>query len=207
MSSIAANLQALTKKDPDHDVQFFQKTYQSYRKIRPFEMHQQEIVHLRKPNASINELRAYLKHIPKQFHKRIIVHSHYKLVKEFDLKGIHLSEKTRKLKVINTHLKIISTSFHTTKDVLKSRRKYTYFFLSPVFDSISKHNYKSSFEFEDLKLSLKNNKNNIVALGGINLQNIRQVKEVGFYGAAVLGYIWESKYPIESYNKLLSKIE
>jgi len=48
MSSIAVSLQAVTKEDPDHGVQFFRKTLQSYEQIRPFEMHQQEIVHLRK---------------------------------------------------------------------------------------------------------------------------------------------------------------
>ena len=166
-----------------------------------------QLLHIRKPNTNTGELREYIQHIPKQFHKRIVIHSHYALAKEFNLRGIHLTEKARKLKVSSTHLKIVSTSFHTSKDILKSRRIYEYVFLSPVFDSISKQGYKSNFEAEDLKSFLKGNKHKIIALGGINNKNIKQIKEIGFSGAAVLGYVWESKTPIESYKKLLLKIK
>jgi thiamine-phosphate pyrophosphorylase len=164
-------------------------------------------LHVRKPNANTEELREYIQCIPKHFHKIIVIHSHYELTKEFNLKGIHLTEKARELKSKGNQYKIVSTSFHTTKDILKSRRKYEYVFLSPVFDSISKQGYKSNFKLEDLKSFLKSNKNKVIALGGINQQNINQAKEMGFSGAAVLGYIWGSKNPIENYKKLLSKIK
>src|ERR1700757_3897381 len=80
-----------------------------------------QLLHVRKPQATENELRDYLKQIPKRFYKRIVIHSNYKLAKEFDLKGIHLTEKARKEKRINSSFKIVSTSFHTTINVLKSR--------------------------------------------------------------------------------------
>ena len=166
-----------------------------------------KILHLRKPNANIDELRRYIQHIPKQFHKRIVIHSQYKLVKEFNLKGIHLTERARKLRLRSNHLKIISTSFHSTKDVLKSRRKYEYVFLSPVFDSISKYGYKSNFTPDELTFFLKKTKQSVVALGGINDANIKTIKQLNFSGAAVLGFIWESKNPVESYKKLISKIK
>lgn len=164
-------------------------------------------LHVRKPNASLNELRDYIKHIPKQFHKRIVVHSHYELTKEFNLKGIHLTEKTKKLKVRADHLKIVSASFHSVQDIFKSRRKYEYVFLSPVFDSISKQGYKSNFTNDELALFLKKSKQNVFALGGINYRNILSVKKLKFSGAAALGYIWESKNPVERYKKLVSKIK
>ncbi|MEO8759791.1 MAG: thiamine phosphate synthase [Bacteroidia bacterium] len=134
------------------------------------------------------------------------MHSHYKLAKEFDLKGIHLTEKERKSKRINSTLKIISTSFHSTTEILKNRRKYEYVFLSPVFDSISKQGYKSNFSLEELKFFLKRKKN-IIALGGINAENIESVKQKGFAGAAILGSIWETKNPAKSYNELALKIK
>ena len=169
-------------------------------------------LHLRKPNASIEELRAYIRSIPKQFHTRIVLHTHYTLAKEFDIKGVHLTEKTRKQPTVLAQLKrekvkIVSTSFHTYKDVLKSRRKYAYVFLSPVFDSISKQSYKSNFTSDELTLLLKKTKQHVIALGGIDDKNIYTTKQLNFYGAAALGYIWESKKPIESYKKLLSKIK
>lgn len=165
-----------------------------------------QLLHIRKPKASENELRNYLEQIPKKFYKKIIIHSHYKLAKEFGLKGIHLTEKVRKTKRINSSMKIVSTSFHTANEVLKSRRKYKYIFLSPVFDSISKKGYKSNFDLEDLNSFLKKKKN-IIALGGVNIKNIESIKETGFKGAATIGGIWESKNPVKSYKELALKIK
>lgn len=48
MSSIAANLPALTKGGPGHGVQFFRKIHQSYGQTKSSEMHRQEIARLRK---------------------------------------------------------------------------------------------------------------------------------------------------------------
>ena len=169
-------------------------------------------LHLRKPNASIEELRAYIRSIPKQFHTRIVLHTHYTLAKEFDVKGVHLTEKTRKQPTVLAQLKrekvkIVSTSFHTYKDVLKSRRGYAYVFLSPVFDSISKRGYKSNFTSEYLTVFLSKTKQRVIALGGINDENIKALKQLNFSSAAALGYIWENENPVERYKKLTSKIK
>ncbi len=173
---------------------------------------EQGLLHLRKPHASKEELRNYLLQIPKQFHKKIVIHSHFQLAKEFQLKGVHFTEKIRKSKNIASTLKrkkikIISSSFHSINEIKRSRREYEYVFLSPIFDSLSKNNYKSGFTLDALKKFLKTNKNNIVALGGINDKNIEKVKKVGFSGAATIGYVWGSKTPVQSYKNLISKIK
>jgi thiamine-phosphate pyrophosphorylase len=163
-------------------------------------------LHLRKPSFTEEKLRSYLQKIPKKFHKRIVIHSHYNLTDEFNLKGVHLPEKERKLKTRNVYPKIISTSFHTTTEILKSRKKYDYVFLSPIFDSISKKGYKSNFTSEELNLLLKKRKN-VIALGGINPKNIKTTTQIGFTGAAVLGYLWKSKDSVTAYKELVSKIK
>jgi len=170
------------------------------------------LLHVRKPGFSKEELTDYLNQIPKRFYKRIILHAHFELVKTFKLKGAHLAEKTRKsVRQINflnkNKIKIISASFHNLNEIKRCSRKYEYVFLSPVFNSISKNNYKSRLHLETLKPFLKKNKNNIVALGGICDKNIGSVKISGFSGAATVGYVWESKNPVKNYKKLLSKIK
>jgi len=176
---------------------------------RLFENHL-DLLHLRKPGSSKAELKKYLQEIPKQFYKRIVLHSHYQLAKEFSLKGIHLTEKTKKSTNLITQLKqkkikIISASFHSVKDIFKSRRKYEYIFLSPLFDSISKKGHKAKFIPEELKLILKKQK--VIALSGINSENIRSVKQMGFAGAAALGFVWEKGDPLKNYKELYSKIK
>lgn len=168
-------------------------------------------LHLRKPKASIDELREFLGLIPEKFRNRIIIHDHYPLIKEFKLRGAHLTEHNRnsntKISFLKRNkIKIISTSFHSIESLKQSRRKYDYIFLSPVFDSISKQGYKSKFDLNDLKPALKRYKN-IIALGGVTDKNIFFVKNSGFRGAAVLGYIWKGKDPVLNYRKLISKIK
>ncbi|HWY38863.1 MAG TPA: thiamine phosphate synthase [Bacteroidia bacterium] len=168
-----------------------------------------DTLHVRKPGFSKQKLRDYLAGIPRRFHKKTVIHSHYSLLKEFDLKGIHLTEKTRRKKLpvfFNRKKHALSASFHSIHDVKSSRRKYDHIFLSPVFNSISKKNYKSIFDREELTGFLRN-KNNITALGGISDKNIKLVKQMGFAGAAVLGFIWENKSPRQAYKKLASKIK
>jgi len=161
-------------------------------------------LHVRKPDFTEDELRAYLQEIPKKFYKKIVIHSHYKLSSEFNLKGVHLTEKNRKQKIRN--VKVTSASFHSMVEILKSRRKYEYIFLSPIFNSISKQGYKSNFDLDELESFLKRKKN-VIALSGINTKNIEIVKQMSFAGAALLGAIWEDKKPLVVYQELVSKIE
>ena len=42
----------------------------------------------------------------------------------------------------------------------------------------------------------------LIALGGITDKNILQVQEMGFKGAACIGYIWENANPIGQLKKL-----
>ena len=74
---------------------------------------------------------------------------------------------------------------------------FDYAFFGPVFSSISKINYISVIE-DDLNLSLNKTSTKIIAIGGINEENIKNVFDMGFDGAAVLGAIWQK--PKEAVN-------
>ena len=176
-----------------------------------------QLFHLRKPDFSEEQIEQYIQQIPRNFHSRIVIHSHYGLALKYNLKGIHLTEKTRNNSSIGLILKklkdkSISASFHNLQDLQSHRRKYDYVFLSPLFDSISKKNYQSNFDLkdvEDILNFLQKRKKyipQVIALGGINVNNFYQIKQAGFAGAAVLGAIWESKDPVQAFHKLKSEI-
>lgn len=167
------------------------------------------MLHVRKPNFSKNKLKNYISELPAKYHKRIVIHSHYSLLKEFNLKGIHLTEKSRKKKLsagFNPKKHSLSASFHSISDIQNYKRKYDYVFLSPIFNSISKKGYGSNFTEPELKEFLKKNKN-IIALGGVSPATIRKLKAMSFYGAATLGFVWENKNPLKAYKQLVSKIK
>ena len=172
--------------------------------------------HLRKPDFSKKEIEKYLLRISPEFYPRIVLHNHYELTLKYGLKGIHLTEKSKKntSKIFLDHFKnkSISASFHSIQDVLKCRRNYEYIFLSPVFDSISKKEYASRFDNQNISAlfdKIKKRKKNIlpvIALGGMNLQTINKAKQLGFSGAAMLGGIWENDNPEKVFKEISLKI-
>lgn len=167
-----------------------------------------ETYHLRKPDWGVEELQEYLEALPKRFHSRIVLHSHFGLEKVFGVKGIHLNENNKKLIQEYRVHKIISASFHSLEDISGNRFPYEYVFLSPVFDSISKaeHRAKSDLKFLAENLAVIRQQNRalpkVIALGGINAQNITSVKQAGFSGAAVLGAVWQSENPVEAFLEI-----
>ncbi|MES2284387.1 MAG: thiamine phosphate synthase [Bacteroidota bacterium] len=165
-----------------------------------------EIFHVRKKEFSENEMRTFIERISEKYFSKIVLHSHYSLVKEYDLKGIHVPVDFKNEASKGT----LSVSFHSLDEVEKFENKFDYGFLSPVFDSISKEGYKRKFDFSELKMYFLNRKvlNNrtgnglLIALGGIDEDKIEKVKELGFSGIALLGAIWKSENPVEKFKRI-----
>lgn len=163
-------------------------------------------LHLRKPDLSTEELRQYLNGVDTKFHSRIVLHSAFELLDEFDFKGVHLNSKTVHLaKQFQEKNISISYSAHSFDEVLKWKDCMNYFFLSPIFDSISKRGYQSAFEETELKEFIHTHQlqSKLCALGGVDEKNIKQLKSIGFDYCAVLGAIWEQ----QSEKKIIQKFK
>lgn len=149
-----------------------------------------DLLHLRKPDIAPMYAERLLTLIPEQYHKRIVVHENFYLKDEYMLKGIHLN--SRNPHIPDNYKGHISHSCHTLEEVKECKKGCDYVFLSPVFDSISKQSYHSNYTPEEIKKAYKAGiiDKKVIALGGIDEDNIRQVKDYGFGGAAILGAIW-----------------
>ena len=96
------------------------------------------IIHIRKPNFSIDAYKTYLQKYNHLLH-HFVLHEHHSLVKYFPVKGIHLKESDRRSnKEIPNGAKVVSTSLHTIEDVKNLSHEFEYIFYSPLFESISK---------------------------------------------------------------------
>ena len=149
-----------------------------------------DILHLRKPDTAPIYAERLLSLIPEQYHKRIVVHENFYLKDEYKLKGVHLNSR-------NPHLPgnskgHISRSCHSLEEVKEHKKNCDYVFLSPVFDSISKKDYHANYTPEEIRKAHKSGiiDKKVIALGGIDVDNIRQVKSYGFGGAAIMGALW-----------------
>ena len=149
-----------------------------------------DILHLRKPDTAPIYAERLLTLIPEQYHKRIVVHGHFYLKEEFKLKGIHLNHRNPNLP--NNYKGHVSRSCHSLEEIKEHKRDCDYMFLSPVFDSISKQNYHANYTPEEIRQAHKDGiiDKKVIALGGIDIDNIREVKSHGFGGAAIMGALW-----------------
>ncbi len=162
-----------------------------------------ETFHLRKTEASKEELRLFLDLIHIDVRNRIMLHSHHSLAEEYDLMGMHYSSKASIKNTVSTHFKT-SYSCHTIDEVYKSHHQFNYVFLSPIFPSISKKEYKGNFSKSDLK-KLNLSISNCVALGGISPNTLQDAISLEFNSIATLGHIWENSSPsdrISCYKQL-----
>lgn len=165
-----------------------------------------EVLHLRKPKATALEMHELMSKIDKKFHSRIMIHSHYELLETFQLRGLHFTEKSKGQ--IQNYAEIRckkSLAVHELSDLKDMDTSIDYVILSPLFTSISKAGYTKQWNFESIKPELSGYRNfKVMALGGITLDNIKQVKELGFDDFAILGSIWE---PIKANHSLTQVIE
>ena len=149
-------------------------------------------IHLRKPEATINECRQLLTKLAKEERAKIIIHDYPELYTEFSLKGIHINKNITSLPDGYNGFK--TRSCHSFEEIERYKTEYDYLFLSPIFDSISKVGYKSRFTKEEL---LKSSTSGIIdykviALGGITLDMLPYFKELNFGGIAMIGGIYNT---------------
>ncbi len=175
-------------------------------------------IHLRKPDATIEDYRSLLQEIPAPYHSRIVIHDHFSLTQEFALGGVHLNHRHPEFNPspdccvastsdsysssaapysypvhapsMSQNSFTISRSCHSLEEISQYRDQCSYLFLSPIFDSISKAGYNSHFTSLQLRSSgLIDSR--IIALGGVNILRISLLRQLHFGGGALLGDIWQ----------------
>ena len=152
-----------------------------------------EILHLRKPGASVEEVTRLLHQIPHEYLERIVTHEHFQLAAIWGLKGIHLNGRNpQPPQGYEGH---ISCSCHLLEEVIQCKSSCNYVFLSPIYNSISKKDYSSAFSSENLKKAHQAGiiDSKVMALGGISQKHFAEIKSLGFGGAVLLGDIWQRK--------------
>ena len=149
-----------------------------------------DILHLRKPETPAMYSERLLTLIPEKYHRRIVTHEHFYLKEEFNLMGIHLN--ARNPSEPHDYAGHVSCSCHSVEEVKNRKHFYDYVFMSPIYDSISKVNYYSTYTAEELREAQKAKiiDSKVMALGGINEVNLLEIKDFGFGGAVVLGDLW-----------------
>lgn len=167
-----------------------------------------EQFHIRKPHFSDFDMINFLGSIPTKYHQFIVLHSHYHLAKEFACKGIQVGQsRLEEAKTYLNEFKHIGYSAHTFAEVLQYKALFTQFFISPIYDSISKQGYAANFEAEALSNFMTEHEDiDLVALGGLTKDNALETLNLGFKSLALLGHIWESEDVVGTYEALKASL-
>lgn len=145
-----------------------------------------DFVHIRKPDMDYADFKRLVERIPSSLHPRLKIHSHFRLLEEFCLGGAHVNSRSP---AIPANSEATSRSCHSVEELRSEAGRFCYQTLSPVFDSISKQGYTAKFIPSELKGKLCGL--NVIALGGVMPKHFLQLKDTGFSGAAMLGYVWQ----------------
>lgn len=151
-----------------------------------------DVVHFRKPDSGIEECRSLLLKLTSGERSKIVVHDYPSLYEEFSLLGIHVNKNVTRLPEGYSGLK--TRSCHSFEEVEMYKDDYDYLFLSPIFNSISKQGYMSSFSDAELLQASKEGiiDRKVIALGGVTFDKIPYLKELNFGGVAMIGAIYNT---------------
>lgn len=167
------------------------------------------LFHLRKPDASEKEFEKALNSICPVYRDKISIHQYHHLAEDYGIGRLHFSAEQRKSgklvdgRTMESSVMLHSTSIHSAMEYLDLPPLFSYTFLSPVYDSISKPGYKAKQHETGL---LKGNRvTKVIGLGGITAENCQQVFLNGFDGVGVSGAIWQSSQPIKEFIRIKQK--
>lgn len=148
-----------------------------------------ERVHIRKPGISEDEMRNLIESIPVIGRKNISIHEHLHLAAQSGIGGVHLN--SRFPDIPDDFQGLVSRSCHSIYE-LQECMDFDYVFISPVFDSISKPDYKSAFSPADIYEAVQKEwlDKRVFALGGVHPGRFADIEAMGFGGAAMLGAAW-----------------
>lgn len=165
-------------------------------------------LHLNKPGAAPVYTERLLTLLPDDIYGKTTVHEHFYLKEEYGLRGIHLDDASSPLP--EGYKGKYSRTCFNIDDIREARRKTEYVFLKDTFAACedahanelhnARHERAASLGLIDKK---------VYAFGGVNIDNIRMAKDLGFGGIVICSDIW-NKFDIHhqrDYKELISHFE
>ena len=148
-----------------------------------------DTLHINKPDSEPLYAERLLSLLPKRYYDDIVVHQHYYLKQEYDLKGIHINEpETPTPEGFRKH---VTRSTKNIDDLKGMKKQCDYVMLHSLFDSL--HNdYKASLTVDQVREAKKKGlvDKKVYALGGMSLENVQVAKDLGFGGVVICGDLW-----------------
>ena len=166
-------------------------------------------LHLYKPNSSPMYAERLLSLLPESCYRRITVHDHYYLKNEYGLAGIHIDSPDAP-KPEGYKGRFSRTCMDLDK-LKEAKKKSEYVFLKYIFPSQSEKDTQATFTMDELHSASRQGliDRHVYALGGMNLENLKVAKDLGFGGVVICGDFWK-RFDIhnqQDYKELITHFE
>lgn len=163
-------------------------------------------LHLWKPNSEPVYCERLLTLIPSEYHNRIITHEHFYLRDEFNLMGIHLCQPDTVLPA--GYSGNITRTGYTPEEVRAYKQNSLYVCMDHIYQSVSEPEQQPHYTPDELKDAVRQGiiDRKVMAQGGVKLENLQEIRDLGFGGAVVRGDLW-NRFDIHSgcdYKMLIS---
>lgn len=151
-----------------------------------------------------------IKPICKEYNVPLIINDNVKLAKEIDADGVHLGQDDLDIKAAREYLgadKIIGVSAHNVKEALAAESGGADYLGSGAAFVTSTKTDAGAIDHRVLADVAHSVKIPVVAIGGINKDNISQLEGLGLDGVAVVSAIFAAKDIPSAVNELKAKAE
>ena len=153
-------------------------------------------IQLREKNATYEETVALAREIKKltdKYHVPFVIDDNVEAAKEVDADGVHIGQRDTEAKRARDILgenKIIGVSAGNLKEAVEAEKNGAdYIGIGAMFDTSTKKDH-TDMTFEEAKKITDTVKIPVVAIGGINKNNIMKLKGTGVDGVAVISAIF-----------------
>lgn len=152
-----------------------------------------------------------LRKITKELDVNLIINDRVDIALAIDADGIHLgwqSLNIGEVRRIAGQEKLIGFSAHNLEEAKKAMIEGTdYVTISPIFDTPNKDYFIKPLGVREIKRIKEQVNIPVIALGGVNENNVKEVLENGADGIAVISALLLSKNPKQTANRLSGEIK
>ncbi len=170
------------------------------------------MVQLREKDASTADfldVALKIKETLKPYNIPLIINDRLDIALAVDADGVHIGQSDMPYHIARKLMgrdKIIGLSVESIEDVISANElDVDYIGISPIFSTPTKQDTKEPFGIEGAKKAKELSKHRIVAIGGINTQNIESVMDTGIEGVAVVSAILGAEDPLQAAKEFLSR--
>lgn len=173
-------------------------------------------VQIRWKNASENELISLCeksKQLCTEYQSICIINDHVQLAKSVDADGVHLGlsdGSTEEARLILGDNKIIGGTANTISDILQRiHEACDYIGLGPLRFTATKEKLSPILGFDGYQEVIDQLREKsiaipkIFAIGGVHLEDIQQLQQIGIYGVAVSGQITNEPALVNEFKKAM----